>query len=474
MRSKPFTVPVMLARLADEGKLDTFAHLDHCKFEGDMRAVLFSNFPDRYLHDSIIPKLGMRGVIVDRVALPRHAAATSPPDPAPDSAVLFMHELASHSENDAVKEFAERAGLPMICISRKAALWDNRLPHIEVSVPASVAGAGFAPAAPPKPEPKSRPEPEPKPRPEPAPADSQTHTGDANMPTNTVRAVPNELIEPMLRHMMRLHGQSVSYDQMVPELRQYWKHGSLDKGPQLYSYLGNILNRSDCPQFYKDWVAAGRPKEGEKKETNMNTKTTADKPSADSQPSRPGPRHGPRPLFLRALDDKSLAKITAKVMEMRDKGKQYNDILPMVAQYWGDGQGPQTGEQLAKFLCTVVASPRASAEFRSWYANVRKQRPKAKPAPKSRPSRRKRVVDKFDLPNKPPAKDDAELARIYAEENEALKRRVAELQSAQPRDVGQIREQLRELFASCQKLVSLGAMDVEGTFNMVFQFLDRA
>ncbi len=414
-----------------------------------MRALLFSNFPDRFLKDSILPKLETRGVSVDKVMLPRNASAS--PAPVQAEAVLFMHELASHSENDAVRDFATRAGLPMICISRKAALWDDRLPHMEVSIPPCIAAATQDPI------------------PVPAAKPQDTDTGDADMPSNITRSVPTELVEPMLRHMIKLHSQGMSYDGMIPELRQYWKSGSLDRGNQLRSYVGNILKRHDCPDFYKQWVASGRPKDNAQKEAPVVTKTNQTVPPPADKPEVPaaaGKRHGPRPLFLRALDDKQLAKVVAKIMKMRDKGEQYKDILPAVREYWAASEGPQTPEQLTKFMATIAVSPRAPVGFKSWYAKARKHGP----APKAS-SRKRQVADRFDLP-KP--KDDAELARIYMEENEGLKKRLEELQAARPKDAGQLKAQLRELFASCQKLVALGAMDLDGTFNMVFQFLDRA
>lgn len=432
-----------------------------------MRALLFSNFPDRFLQDSVIPKLKTRGVSVDRVLSPR--AASSITTPVPDVAtVLFMHELSSHGENDAVKNFAERANLPLICISRKSALWGDRLPSVQsevrsapavgthIDTAATIAAAEVVATVVNSSE-------------TPASAPPDSNTGDENMPSNAVKSVPNELVEHMLRHMIKMHGHGTSYDDMVPELQQYWKSGTLESGKQLRSYLDNIYRRSNCPEFYKDWIEAGRP---------ASDADVQEEPEPVEAAAEVADRRGKRPMFLRALSDKNLDRFVRKVTSLRDKGVPYKDIFPEIRKYWKEEDGPQDPDQLSKFMASIAISPRAPIGYKAWYDRVRRHGPAPKKIRRGKTAETASNRAAARTAAKPLAKiqvvDDAELARIYMEENEVLKKRLADVQSSQPKDVALIKAQLRELFASCQKLVDIGAMDVEATFNMVFQYLDRA
>lgn len=430
MRSKPVVPSDLLASLMS-GKFD-------CKF-ADMKATLFSNFPDRFLRESIIPKLDQRGIEVVRVSVPKNAESVSGAG-AGSEIVLFMHEMASHNDDKVVRALAHKEGLPMVCLSRKASSWDERLPLLEQ-----------APQHQTQPDPKPKPDPKPDPDFSSVAATAQdTDTGDKVMPDNTTRTVPNDVLEAMLRHMMQLHAKNTKYEDMVPELRQYWTN-ELANGAQLYSYLGNVLRRADCPEFYKQWVAAGRPA-GEPSKPKRAKRTDMDTHTQTKTKMR----------GVRGMPEEDLEKMLRLVMTQRNSGKAYGAFLNQIQKFWPDGGGPRDADQLSKLAATCAHSPRAPTWYKAWFKQAKK-RPGSVATKATKTSARKPVARK-------PA-DDAELAKIYAEENEALKKRVAALQ-AKP-DVKHVKEQLIELFSSCRKLVELGAMDVEQTLRMAMEYLER-
>ncbi len=183
MRSKPFSAPGLLTNLVEDQE------------ELVLRATLISKFPMKFLNDSIVPKLGARGIQVDKIV---HSKGAASMESINGDVVLFMHEISSHGEMKNAKDLADRSGVPLICLSRKASLWDKLLPERPARLES-----------------------------EPENLKLETNAGEDHMPDPITRAVPNDQIEAMLRHMMYLHGQGFGYSEMVPELRQYWVHGEL-------------------------------------------------------------------------------------------------------------------------------------------------------------------------------------------------------------------------------------------------------
>lgn len=425
MRSKSFTPPELLALLAAKDQ-------ESCKFL-DMRAALFSNFPEKFLRHSIIPKLEMRGVEVVSSARPDGAPLLQMMDAV--DIVLFMHEMASHNDDRAVRNASRVSGLPMLCLSRKASSWEGKLPPVkssdsktfEIQLPL----AATASAEEPKPEPAA------------------PNTGDLNMSEISRKSVPDANLEPLLRRVMQLRGQGVKYADMIPELRQFWTNPSeLKTGAQLQSYIGNVQRRPGCPEFYTQWVKAGREEAGaaevptvsglKPKKVTMKTKKTR------TQATR----------GMRGMPEKDLEKVLRTVMEQRDSGKQYKDILPLVRKHWPDGEGPGDADKLNKLVSSAAHSPRVPAWFKTWFKSA-KTRSGVRDAPWPKSSGKK--------------SDDLELARVYSEENEALKNRVSSLEDS----IKSIKAQLMETLASCRKLVEIGAIDTPGAFNIATEFLRK-
>lgn len=87
-----------------------------------MRAMLFSNFPSRFLREKVEPELKRRGVellAMDEMKnVDKYDLATMRPD-----IVLHMHEMSNHSDSKALTKACQLARVPVKAFSRKKASW---------------------------------------------------------------------------------------------------------------------------------------------------------------------------------------------------------------------------------------------------------------------------------------------------------------------------------------------------------------
>lgn len=429
MRSNPLSSPIAL--LASE--------IPHAF---TTKAILFSKFPNRFVNQSIIPKLERRGIVVERVVHPKRALSLGDTEA---SMALFMFEMSSHSENNAVKEFCSLSNIPLVPISRKSSAWGDKLPP-ELS-PALVEAGDFDETAPSGAD-------------EEAENETNIEDGDETMPDNTIRSVPNDKVEAMLLHMMDLHGKGVGYADMIGPLKKYWTNGVLSSPKQLRSYLGNILRRDDCPQFYKQWIEDGRPayraNEPDSGKLKMKTKKTKTKTEMNG---------------MRNMTDAELSELLGAIVDERRKEKPYREILPMAQSIWPGGNGPKDVDQLTKFVSSAFYSPRCPAWFKEWYGSTRSRPGVANPK-KAPPQEEKKVTD------------DAELAKMFSDENEKLKKeneklkeKISSMENTKSKGMStseKIRGDLLQIFSHCQSLIAIGVMDADETIRIAMTYLERS
>jgi hypothetical protein len=357
MRSQPFSAPKLLTDLVEDQ-------------EGPvLRATLVSKFPAKFLNDSIIPKLEARGIQVEKVV---HSKNASLMESASGDLILFMHEVSSHGEFKNAKDLAERSGIPMMCLSRKASLWNKLPPERSAKLSKIMV---------------SEPDPEPK---------ELGEVAETNVATN-----PGDQIEAILQHAAVVEeGKSTVH----------------------------------------------------KKEANRG---------------------------VRYMTDDELAKVLKFIMDRRNAGAMYKDIVEPLKKIWPDKGGPNNTDQMTKFVSSMSRSPRCPSWFRMWYNNARTRPGKAvPPLPTAKAASLKPEVDEKE-PSSAKASDDAELAKMYAAENEMLRRTVSELKNSvdaaqnalKNSGTEKIRQDLEEIFASCEKLMSIGAINLQDTMRIAVTYL---
>lgn len=99
-----------------------------------MKVALLTSFPARFVNESILPELALRGVEVVRTLEPSHAGNVDFSKLAIDM-VLHMTELGGHMAVENAKRAIERAGIPMRALSRKKASWNEFLPPPRLVAP---------------------------------------------------------------------------------------------------------------------------------------------------------------------------------------------------------------------------------------------------------------------------------------------------------------------------------------------------
>ena len=247
-----------------------------------------------------------------------------------------------------------------------------------------------------------------------------------------LRFVPDDKVEPMLKHVMQLHGQQMGYSAMVPELSQYWPKGKLKNGLQLRSYLDNIYRRSECPEFFKKWVDAGKPPAGVKGKGKISK--------------------GKKRLFSK----QDLEKILIVIQDKRNAGKSYGDIVGAIQEYWPEGKRPKTGDQASKFTFRIARSSQCPTWFKNWYHQNKTRFVEPKPVVKKKASSQKAAP--------------ADVCRCEKQAKITVRQRVLQI------EVNDLKNQLthlKDIFASCQKLVEVGAIDVAETLRIAMVYLDR-
>ncbi len=184
------------------------------------------------------------------------------------------------------------------------------------------------------------------------------------------------------------------------------------------------------------------------------------------------------------MTDDELVKILKFVMDSRNKNVLYKDIVGPVKKIWPGGEGPDSVDQLIKFASSASKSPRCPAWFKTWYDSARTRPGKTAFSHAEKPASPASEVAEKEAPAEPlptKASDDAELAKMYAAENETLKlalrkwqQRVSELEQALNNSgTGKMREDLEEIFASCEKLMAIGAINFQETVRIAVAYLRR-
>ncbi len=87
-----------------------------------MRVALVTNFPARFVNEKIIPDLQQRGIHIAIVETPTRAARIDL-GAINIEQVLFMNELTSHGESDALSDRCKDFKIPIRALSRKKASW---------------------------------------------------------------------------------------------------------------------------------------------------------------------------------------------------------------------------------------------------------------------------------------------------------------------------------------------------------------
>jgi hypothetical protein len=174
-----------------------------------MKAVLFTQFPPKFIEDTILPKLRERGVEVLRCEPPQRADKL---DLSGADVVLQMHEMGSHANDAKVKEATKRAGKRLVYLPRKSGMWPSDLGAID--------------------------------------ALARSEGGDVvAMP----KAVPDAALEPFLREYIALWDAGHAQQEMVRPLAKYWKVGRLETGTQLNVYARRVYESDRCPDFFRAW-----------------------------------------------------------------------------------------------------------------------------------------------------------------------------------------------------------------------------
>lgn len=85
-----------------------------------MRAVLFTEFPERFVHEKIVPELRTRGVDVVHVASIETCERVAYVGV---DVVLNMHEMGGHTWSQKLTRVCSKAGVPVRALSRKKSAW---------------------------------------------------------------------------------------------------------------------------------------------------------------------------------------------------------------------------------------------------------------------------------------------------------------------------------------------------------------
>lgn len=150
------------------------------------------------------------------------------------------------------------------------------------------------------------------------------------------------------------------------------------------------------------------------------------------------------------------------VIENHVDGMIFKDMFDVAVRNW-PGNPPKDRDQFTKFLSTVFYSPRCPEYYKSWYLKVRT----------------KNKINHIKTYDKSHTRDDAELARLFATENESLKKRITQLEAEirtkkEPcNDKDFTKSRLKEVIALCKKLIDVNAIDPSQAFMIVMGYLEK-
>jgi hypothetical protein len=176
-----------------------------------MKAALFTLFAPGYVQDTIVPRLGARGIHVARVMEPRDAERTR----IVEDLVLFMHEFGPHANDKIVREAAKSQGKAFKYLSRKAGNWPADL-RDDADVP--------------------------------APESGQAET----------TLLPPERLDAALRALVSLRDDAgQTYDAIAPQLRNFWRAGEVPPldGKALRRLMETLRERGE-PKWFVAWRPA--------------------------------------------------------------------------------------------------------------------------------------------------------------------------------------------------------------------------
>lgn len=95
---------------------------------GNVKAVLFSNFPLDVFQNTLKPKFDAEGIEILRVVSADKGLGQRCDDA---DVVIAMIELMSNGQRDRVKALAKKAGKPFVALYRKGAMWEKNLMRVK-------------------------------------------------------------------------------------------------------------------------------------------------------------------------------------------------------------------------------------------------------------------------------------------------------------------------------------------------------
>lgn len=209
-----------------------------------VKALLFSGFPPRFTQSSIIDRLAKHGVRVTEVGDPKNIKARGF-----DTAdvVLVMYEMLGHAEDTKIKLLADQHRKRVIYLSRKAAMWPQKLAPV-------VAHQAPPPASQPAPAPPKQPPKEIAPMP--AALQIVPALAPSNLPSSPYERIKaTGQVEAFLRCVQQLAEQGLSYRRMLEDPSRFaaWL-GDLPMDPQkLANAIQMIVSAGLAPEDFVEW-----------------------------------------------------------------------------------------------------------------------------------------------------------------------------------------------------------------------------
>lgn len=157
--------------------------------------ALWSKYPNSFLSGKIIPRLKNKGINVVKLL----SNKTKDFDLSSIEVVLFMKEMAGHSEQDQLKKIIKNKQI--ICISRKSSTWDSWIEELQ-------------------------------------------------MKSFKFESVDESQIQNLLNDYMFLRKKGLLVNDIVPKLAKYWVKGKLTNSNQLRLYILKVINAGKAsPEF---------------------------------------------------------------------------------------------------------------------------------------------------------------------------------------------------------------------------------
>jgi hypothetical protein len=188
------------------------------------------------------------------------------------------------------------------------------------------------------------------------------------------------------------------------------------------------------------------------------------------------------------MSDIDFERLLRMVMERRDKGLPFKDFLDEVnKEFWPEGDGPQNADQFSKLAATAAHSSRCPAWYKTWFEKAKTRTGAAKsvefkvtkPVKKANMKKAKKAKSLKVKTTRKPRMKASKLARAKPDV-----KKVPRNSGMDPRLPGrampkmdayrlEILVRLREVFASCAKLIDIGAMDASQAFRIALEYLNR-